>query len=370
MNYCFYSLIICLFISCGKNAFDQFQKGDIEGAYKTLYKKAKKDKLKRDERDLFKGVISEVILEDSISFFRYVSVDDITNDMKAYHLFNQMEKRDQEIKSLKQRFPKYGFLKRATFDELSDKITSVLFEDASYLLANSIDTGNKSSAREAYDIFYAMEDYHTHGEYPLQQKKLEAERLGTEFVLIRMESNTFGNDWEIERSMDFRELRLSNGNWRVYHDREENVQYDMLIEVVVEDVRFFDEVDSDTRSYSESIITGYNTQTDTSGTVTETPIYDNVSAILYTDRIRRSLEVSGEIEVRTLEGSRFDENIRTYYYEDAEQYRYSGDSRAIPSSIRRELDAPALFSDEREYYEKAVERFMDEAGDIIEDIRR
>jgi len=359
-------ILIIILSSCSKNAFEQFEKGDIKSAYSTLLKKAKKQKLERNELKLFKKVISEVVSEDSISYHRMLSYENLDNNIRAYEMYDDMKERNDELSKLRYNLPGYSFVNAENHDDLSKKILDSYFEDANILMISAEEDDDKQAARKAYELYDEMKNYHTHKDYPIKNKMREAEDLGKEYVLVSYATKTFGYDWEIERNMD---MNLYNSTWKEYHEEIDlKVEYDIIAEVIVDDARFDDRLDTRTRNYSERIITGYNTEVDTSGVKTETPIYETVNATLYTDRIQRILYVSGEVEIRSRDGARYDRDIREEYSEDAEQYRYTGDIRALPSNVQNLLNQTPGFSNESRFYEEVMDDFMDEARDIIEDI--
>lgn len=360
-------LILVLLTACSKNAFKQFESGDTEAAYKTLYKKAKKKKIERKELSLFREILSENILEDSISFFKLRSYDRLESDIEAYKLFDDLLEADEEIAELRYKLPRYGFLSPNLHDEISDDITETLFQEAEALLISAEETANKEDARLAYDLYDDMEDYHTHDRYPIRERQETAEYLGKEYILVSYEVNTFSYNGDVERNMD---ITFFNSTWKEYHeDIELNVEYDAIAEVSVDYVDFDDDVRSSSRNYSERIVTGYETEKDTSGVLVQVPVYENVSATVFTDLIERTLYIRGEVDVRIRNGRSYDDNIREQYSEQSQYLRYEGDIRAIPSNIQSNLEQPPNFSSESRFYQEAMEEFMDEAQDIIENIR-
>ena len=189
MKRLFYLICIAsMFFSCGKNALKQFQSGDTLGSYKTLYKKAKKDKLEREERNLFKRVVAELIVEDSIEYHRLLSYQSFESDQKAYALFTEMDKRREEIDRLDLSLENYGFLNYDAYDELSRNITEQMFLDADDLLKLSSQTGSRLDAQTAFRILEDMKFYHTSLEYDIIGMQNVALELGVEHILVNFEN--------------------------------------------------------------------------------------------------------------------------------------------------------------------------------------
>ena len=362
----FVTVFIC---SCSKNALKQFQEGDTLGSYKTLYKKAKKDKLNRDERNLFKKVVSKLITEDSTEYYRLVAFEGFESDKKAYQLFSEMDERKEEIDRLNMYLKNYDFLDYKDYDQLSRNITEAMFVEADNLLTLSSSSGNRLDAQEAYEILEEMKNYHTYLDYEVDEMQDVALDLGIEYVLVNFVNRAFGNSFTIDKYSDFNDLDLYNSKWRVYHENQGFVQYICIADVIIDRARFFNNEIPNTQNYSKEIVTGHETQIDSSGKTTKTEITETVYATVTEREIRRTLTIEGEIEFRMLNGSRFDENISRSYSETIIDFSYTGDIRAIPNNVQNDINSNASFSSDDNFFRILMDDFLESAGDIIKDVR-
>lgn len=362
----FVTVFIC---SCSKNALKQFQEGDTLGSYKTLYKKAKKDKLNRDERNLFKKVVSKLITEDSTEYYRLVAFEGFESDKKAYQLFSEMDERKEEIDRLNMYLKNYDFLDYKDYDQLSRNITEAMFVEADNLLTLSSSSGNRLDAQEAYEILEEMKNYHTYLDYEVDEMQDVALDLGIEYVLVNFVNRAFGNSFTIDKYSDFNDLDLYNSKWRVYHENQGFVQYICIADVIIDRARFFNNEIPNTQNYSKEIVTGHETQIDSSGKTTKTEITETVYATVTEREIRRTLTIEGEIEFRMLNGSRFDENISRSYSETIIDFSYTGDIRAIPNNVQNDINSNDSFSSDDNFFRILMDDFLESAGDIIKDVR-
>jgi hypothetical protein len=364
-----FTIYICLFFSCGKNALKQFQSGDTLGSYKTLYKKAKKDKLERDEKNLFKKVISELITEDSITYYRLIDYKTFESDKKAYILFVDMDKRREEIDRLNIALPNYGFLNYDDYDQLSKNITETMYVEADNLLNLSSQSGNRLDAQEAFKILEDMKFFHTATEYDLLGMQDIALELGVEHILINFVNRSYNNNYLVDKYSDFDDLDLYNNQWKVYHDRQGFEQYVYIIDIVIRQARFYENENTTTENYNKDIVTGYETQTDTSGNTVRKEIIEKIYATVRKSEVTRVLTIDSELEFRVINGSRFDEDLARSYQESTVNYTYTGYIRAIPENVKNDLNSNASFSSDDDFFRILMPDFLEEAGDIIKDVR-
>ena len=365
----FFLMLMTFIASCSKNALKQFQSGDTLGSYKTLYNKAKKDKLDRDERNLFKEVVSELIREDSLEYFRLIGYQSFESDQKAYRLFTEMDKRHLEIDRLNIPLRNYGFLDYDQYDELSERITEAMFIDADNLLKLSSQTGNRVEAQEAFNILEEMKFYHTSVEYDINGMQNVALDLGVEHILVNFVNRAYNNNYLVDKYSDFDDLDLYNSQWKIYHDRQGFEQYVYIVDIVIRQARFIENERAESDNYKKEIVVGYETQTDTSGNTVRIEITEDVEATVKESEITRVLTIDGELEFRVVNGSRFDEDLSRNYRENITTYSYTGDIRAIPDNIKSKLNANPSFSSDDDFFRILMEDYLEEAGDIIQGIR-
>jgi len=114
-------------------------------------------------------------------------------------------------------------------------------------------------------------------------------------------------------------------------------EVDCIINLEFSDFDQDENVRSSNRSFSERVITGYNSEVDTSGNKTDVPIYETVEGTVRTNRVTRRSElelrvtVNGDRDDCKIQSRRLDEDFE----EELEFYEIYGDERAIPSRFTR-----------------------------------
>ncbi len=363
LQYVFVLISIIAFASCSKNAMKEFEKGNSLKAYEILYKKAKKGDLTRDEKEFFKTVIVDLVQEDSIKLFRNMESESLEANMEAYSHLKEIKERHEDIIALRYPLPSYNYYNPDMYDGLSYDVTEGLFNRAQERLDRTIQEENKIHARNAYTDLERLDDYHVSASYDVEGLKQECIRYGTVYTYVQLENDvSFGSNY-IDRYFDDDEIRLTDSRWNKYHFRNDlDINYDRIVEVILRRADFDDDTDRSTKNFSERIITGYETETDTSGTTTETPIYGTVTATVTTEKITRELELTGYFNVQERGKNDDRDNLSEQYRETIEVYSLSGDERALSDSWRNKLDkAPEEFSREENFYREAIEDFLDEA---------
>ncbi len=366
-NLFLFSLVL-LFISCSKNAVKEFEKGNSLKAYEILYKKAKKGDLTRDEKTLFKDVILELVHNDSISVFREIHSRVLEDKMKGYAHLKDIKKRHQEIIALRYPLPSYDYYNSELYDSVSYDVTKDLYTRAQDRLQRTIDEGNKIHARNAYTDIERIDDYHVSESYPIEDLKRNCLFYGTVYTLVQFDNDVrFGSRY-IDQYFDEDEIRLNDSKWSKFHYRSDlDINYDRVAEVVLTDADFDDDTNRSTKNYSDRIITGYETKTDTSGKTEQIPQYGTVNATVTTEKITRELLVRGYVRIQERGKNDDTDNIRENYKETIQVYSSSGDDRAIPKSVKDRLDKPREdFSREENFYREAIEDFMKEVERKLE----
>jgi len=355
--------LIISFISCSKNAMKEFEKGNAVKAYEILYKKAKKGDITRDEKDLFENVIVELVQEDSIKVFRSIHSRVLEDKMEGYAQLKDIKKRHEEIIALRYPLPSYEYYSSELYDSVSYDVTSDLYARAESRLQRTRNGEDKIHARNAFTDIERLADYHVSEAYPLGELRTNCLFYGTVYTLIQFDNDVrFGSSNYIDRYFDEDEIRVSNSRWNKFHFRNDlDISYDRAVDVILQDADFDDDTDRSSKSYSERVVTGYETKTDTSGNSEQVPLYGTVNATVTTEKITRELEVRGFVLIQERGKSDDRDNIREDYKETIEIYSFSGDERAIPDSVKDRIDRPRQeFSREENFYREALEDFMDE----------
>jgi len=358
-----YMFLIVFVSSCGKNAVEEYQKGNVEKAYSILLKKAQKKDLEREERTTFSNVIQDLVKKDSINLNRYLNSDRLEDKIAAYDQLKMIDQRYKEIAALQYVLPNYEFYSRDMFDDMSYAVTESLVENAQINLKDCETNGNKRSAQIAYEQINDLNDYHLSASYPTQTLKSDCLKCGTYFTVIQLINNENRDGYIIDRYFNDDDLRFSNSDWNEFHTVPSiGIEYDRIVDIVLDDADWDDDSDRNTQNYTESIIVRYETKVDTAGVTTQDPIYGDVSASFTTEKIERELQIRGYVNVESVDGQNFRRNISSDYKEEINTYSSSGDERALPQSDRNRLNGNREeFSSERDFYKEAIEDFLDDA---------
>ncbi len=194
--------------------------------------------------------------------------------------------------------------------------------------------GNKRDAQKAYLLYDLLKN---NGDSSSPKYRQLDKDLATSYdaaiVVYNVEMDMFFNDfrWEIERRFD--DLEGESG-FNVFRFNEKFDNYDCKL------VLYFDDVDVDidqsesSRTFTERILDGYDTRTDTSGHTVKKPRYVDVQGEVITLSTRKTVSWTVELVSRYNQSS--DCNIRSdrfraYEQDEAKKYQVRGDQRAIPS---------------------------------------
>ncbi len=347
-------IIISLFVSCASPQ-KSYKKGNYEKAYssalKSLNKGDKDRKLKtilnKSFDKLYEQHMGEVdklaasgYIEDwEESYLNMEQLIAYYNDGKKYldndvdpSMTSVMEQAESLREDLALGFYDLGTEKMASYERVEDKIT----------------------AQEAHVFYLKALDY------GYREKNIMAEiddAYAAAIITINVEAFArYDRDfqWEIDRKFD--DLENESENYlKITYDGM-RMSADCNMEIEFSDFRRYVQESSTTRSFSERVEDGYETQVDTSGRTTRVPIYVTVTGQV--DIISEEYTYEWEAYVNTYGDSRYcnfnDRRFRETERLVNERYRTSGDRRAIPN----------------EYLNDRVDNINEEriAEDLIDDI--
>jgi len=196
---------------------------------------------------------------------------------------------------------------------------------------------NKRQAREAYADFQRAKEYGYSGRTidSLMEESIIYGRL----VYTVEASVSFGisYDWEVDRK--FEDVEDYDSRFRkIYFERSgvRNVDCHLDVNFRSLDIDYYDDVDRET--FSQRVQTGTQTVTDADGNVSEEPVFETVEGQV--EIIRRRKVAEWEVRVNVSSVSRncdkSDDSFSERIQAEIEEYRWSGDERAIPSRYRND----------------------------------
>lgn len=194
-------------------------------------------------------------------------------------------------------------------------------------------TGRKSTAQAAYFDFKSAGEYAGTAEEASLDSLLKAARKGGT-LQARVELDPpFFYRFDTERALDH--LAGPAGDFYQLSYNLHPAEADCVIRINFSDVDVDEWEDSSQEHYTEQVVTGYNTERDTSGNTYEVPVHEEVSGTVsyITHHKRASLSVSVNIINQsgqcTMSGCSFSDQVEA----QDEEIEISGDTRAIPSHI-------------------------------------
>lgn len=222
----------------------------------------------------------------------------------------------------------------------------------------------KKNARQAHRKYEYAKQFVDQTPDSLRQRLRSSYQLGTviynvDIAAFSLSSYSISLDWifdDLEQKRTFKHL---------YFD-DSFVEADCNIELDFDDPQIEDSEDDDEREYSKKVVERYETETDTSGNITEIPIYETVYGTVNeetttrTIRLRLRLDIQFPDENCDLQETTFSRSTSR----SITRTRTSGDERAIPERYRDSFGLDEEFDDEEmveelveELYE-AVERYL------------
>ena len=343
-------LLIC---SCS-NPQKLYDKGNYEKAYAKALGNLKKGKKKRSDLQVLNSSFERFMDEKMIDITR-LNKGNLKDQEKAYTLYGQL-------------FDRYEDGRIFIYDDIADAVdghyedsadlamhlSDTYAESATRKLRQSILNENKIDAQTAYYQFDKAIFYDKKDQYVLDSLQEVAKEKGTVYYSVDRASIDGGLGWEIDRIFDDIESDASSIFTVVNYGLDDN-EVDCAIELRFSDLSQYDDSDVDSKDFDERVITGYNTEVDTSGNKTETPIYDEVSGTVRINRVKRITEIALIVDLDAYSHACdfSDGRLRAESYEEREFYELYGDERAIPDKYKsRKTDD---FTDPRDIAEDLLE---------------
>lgn len=326
-----YLLGIIIFLSCASPQ-KSFKKGDYEKAYTSALKSLKKgekdrklktilnnsfDELYRQHLDKAEKLIASGYIEDWEEAYLHMNKVIVFYVEGSAYLDNEI---DESIRVLK-----------ADSDSLKTDLAQGYYDLADEKIKAFESNNDKNLARESHQFYLKSLEYGYDDKDIADQ--VDYAYQGAVIVLnVIAEApyeRSFG--WEIDRRFDDLENESENYLEVVYDNR--NVRADCNMEIQFSNFRRNLDENYSTRSFSERVEDGYETQVDTSGKTTRVQKYATVTGEVtitseeYTFEWGAYARTYGDNRYCDFPDRRFDERERR----TNERYQVRGDRRAIPN---------------------------------------
>ncbi len=312
-----------------------YDKGNYQKAFTKALSELEKGKKNRENKKIINDAFDKIMNEDEEEIIALKN-GNLEDQEKAYNQYGNIFKSYNSAKKylgndIDIRVEKLKNDRNILGDKLANDYASV----AKRNLNEAIDKNNKLLAQTAYYQFDKAIYYAEQENKELSNLQQDALDLGVVHYLITKRSINFDLSWEIDRVFEDVEKDVKNIFTKVSYDKSsENT--DCIIDLVFSDFEQFDRTRTDRRDFEEEVITGYQTQVDTSGTTTEIPIYERVTGSVRIDEVTRTSELELRLDIYSNNGNcqirrqRFDAS----FDENLEFYTAYGDERAIPARFR------------------------------------
>ena len=326
-------LLIC-FTAC-VSPKKKFDAGDYEAAFKAALNNMKNEKKATPaDQDFLVKSLDKIYLADRKEIGYHETANYWKEWEKAYKINNDLLDKIEAANSYVD--DKFTFNYQKTLDkeaELRNSLADELMKIGQEYLDASIATGNKFLAQDAFNYFRKAEKYGVSNIdlIPLYQLCYD---YGT--IVYRVSAYApfdITYNWDIDRT--FENVR-SNRNFSqvLYEQNAPNIDCDIQLDFKSLDI---DETRREiSQDFEESIITGYDTVTDTSGFTTRQEIRETIRGTVKTTNITKKASWRVYVYIKGYSNNcRLSESNWCVGTESQiEKYNLSGDRRAIPQTYK------------------------------------
>lgn len=359
----FHLLLLLLLIACSSPQ-KSFDKGNFDAAYSSAFKAVKKGKDVSKNKRLLIKTMEKIVDRDITEINSLYETATIRSEEKAIKKLYNLEERIAESK--------------AYIGNRHEQASTDL-NDLHVLLSNSLKSKYVTLGNEEMENYDRREEkkyaqkacvaYSNAITYSLEKDedlmKATEDVCATATIIYYVEAEApFEIFYNSEIDRRFRRLENQRADFlEVYYETSPPYDPDCAIQIYFNDIdeRFNDNTQD--QDFSEEVITGYRTETDTSGVSREVPVYGNVTGRvrIVTSTKRLLWEVQTRIQSNNincdLSGFRFEAIADS----SIEYYELSGDERAIPARYKNQ---------QRQDYEatsRMVDVMLEQIYDEVED---
>lgn len=219
---------------------------------------------------------------------------------------------------------------------LTNEVGNYFKNDAIDLIEEARASRRKQPAQDGYYLIVKAEKY-LGPKNELKNLKTEAEKFGTIVSNITVDYwlNDF-NSWDVNNRFDDLENTSSLFEKTFYNKSITRNELDCDIEVEIQSINFRETTDRDFRTFTDKIIDRYDVKIDSNGKRIEIPVYKEIQG-----KVEILVKTITAVANVTLDVNKITSDCpytRNYWTEDVkttlEEYRLSGDQRAIPDQYK------------------------------------
>ena len=270
------TVLLSVLLSCGgrQQIEKQLHSGNYDVAIANALKKLEnnKDKKRKQQYVMMLEDAYYKVVERDLKTIEHLKKDGNPEQYKAiYEIYADLDARQEAIKPV---LPlKIGNKSiRLKFNDYSNSLVNYRYKTSDYMIDKGIsllDSGDKYSAREAYDIFSYIENINPNFE-ETRELMVEAHEKGIDYVLVTIENRTHQIiPVRLEQELlDFDTYGLDQF-WTAYHsNKDETITYDYAMQLQLKRIEISpEELREKQLIRKKQVVDGWEYQLDGNGNV-------------------------------------------------------------------------------------------------------
>jgi len=335
--------IICFFISfCIACSSPQrkLDKQDYNAAFDIALKEVQKKKSVSSNKKIMIEALREMIDRDLAIISKSSNSDDLRSLENAIDLnYNLQERIDLAKKYIGNRFPEAADSLILLEDELAIKLFDTYIVNAEDLTRRFEQTGLKTHAQSACLLYNSALQYAEGQSSQIEEKRNAICEKGILIMYVEAEA-PFELFYSSDIDFKFRELEWETMDFKkIFYEKNPDQEIDCELEIYFGDLDTQVRRSRDSRTFTEEIVTGYRTVTDSTGSRQE-PVYSTVTGTvtMIVDVKRMEWEIQATLESRSNNCRRDNRRFSVFRDSEIEIYQLSGDERAIPNRYKNNFE--------------------------------
>lgn len=328
-------LFFLLIVSC-KSAQDKYNAQNYKGAFDEALSGLKKGKDKNKNLAIVKKSLKQIViqyknLQNKLN--HALAVDKVALADANIDLLGRLDKSSEYI--IVDSFYNYKILQNENTN-LTHEVGNFFKNEAIDLIEEAKSSRRKQAAQDGYYLIIKAEKY-LGSKNELKNLKTEAEKLGT--IVTNISVDYWLNDfdsWDVNNRFDDLENTSTLFEKTYYNKSLSRNELDCDIEVEIQSINFRETTDNNYRTFTDKIIDRYDVKIDSNGKRIEIPVYKEIQGKV--EIISKTITAIANV---TLDVNKITSDCpytRNYWTEDVktivEEYRLSGDLRAIPDQYK------------------------------------
>ncbi len=304
--------------------------GNYEKAYKVSLKELKKGKGNAKASEILNASLDKIYDEKIESILESENGETLDDGVAAYNGYQELvSKYEPALKYLSVENNERYTSTLSRKENLGLELYEDYKKHGLTALQISKENGNRQAGRKAYENFEKAQQYNPSSE--INDLLDEAYELAITIIVVETSAPYNGSyDFDIER--EFKRVENVDSKFQKFFFERNQSDADCIIQITFEPFDF----QSDFRTYSRNFsadVPVERTITNASGETTTVTDTERVSCILNTERTISQLAIYADISIIAqtdyCKSSR--DTYRDFHEEVFEEYRVSGDRRALPS---------------------------------------